>query len=1047
MIFRHFCFVFILLFFFLSSFAGCRPENLQNSIQSALLQLLSQGLGIHTSSNPIIPGRTLSLNGTRVPPVIGTVLDPSNSGTAIGIATENALIPNLILLYNTNGQPFAVDANGDGNLDYYICIGSDGNVTLNTGTNCTGGQVVILPTHGFDTNLDGVADNQILADIASDSTLPSSLISPSQGLYGGAQSITITCSDNVAPGDIVYTTDGSLPTYAPLNGKVTNPPHALFSIGGAGDGIYTVRYRCRDFAGNVENAQSATYQINHNIPIISLSGALSSAYISTNSGAINSANFSWQASQSGAYSIRLNATGCSDGTVLNSGTATANSTIASSVLASQLSLGSNSVYICVTSGLTGHLALSISRDDSSPSITPNPGAGTFGSSPQNVQLNCNDSSGCKVAYTLDGSDPGIDPITGNVTSGALYSGSSISLSNGSTEVRSIARDNAGNVSSIQSSTYVINSAVATITVNAYVPASKAINSNSSATVELDWQSSASGFYKIYVGSSATCSSGTLATGTNVGGSVTANSQVTSILDNSNFVNGSNTVLICVANASLDPQYGSFSTTIIKDSVLPTVSSSTPANNGLGITVAPASLTIQFSEAMDASLIPNSDSNLCPATAPSTPATITAYVYDGLSMNCTDVSVKYTWADTNKTKLVVDLSWVNYPENTKVLLTFPNSYIKDLAGNSIASDVSIGFTTTKDPKKFKVLKTNQITCSDINGNPVPCSGTGQDGEYSSSKNFTRSYSSPTSIGSGYITTDNVTGLVWKTCALGWEVQTGTPDTCVKNSPYPGPWPFYNDNSQTTPLYSAVNACSALNSSNYANLSNWRLPTAAELSTLPTYGSPGSIAIDTNAFLSTSSALASTYWINFWTGTAFLGDPYYSWAIGFGDGSSTTSVKPTGDSIFCVSSSSSSAAQISYTINKTASVNNGTVTDNVTGLMWQMCTDDGSSGTNCGTGAAVSYTWDMALARCNSLSLLGKTWRLPNINELRSIMDYSKANPSIDATYFPGTLSNYYWSSTSYAPSPSNAWYIHFNRGLVSAFAAKSSSSFYVRCVTN
>ncbi|PJZ48490.1 hypothetical protein CH362_14915 [Leptospira saintgironsiae] len=1025
-------------------FVNCGQENLQSSIQSALLQLLSENLGT-TTGNSILPGKSLSLNGTRVPPLVGTVLDPSNNGTTIGIATENASVPNLILLYASNNKPFAVDANGDGILDYYLCFGGSGSVTLNTGINCSGGQVVVITTHGFDTNLDGVADNPILSDIAGDSTNPSSLISPTPGLYGGSQSVTINCSDNVAPGNIVYTTDGSVPAFSPLNGKVTNPPRASFTVGGAGDGSYTIKYRCRDFAGNIESVQTAVYQINHNIPIISITSALSSAYLSVNSGSIQSANVSWQSSQSGSYSIRLNATSCSDGTVLNSGTATANTNISSTILASQLSLGSNSVYLCVTSGLSGHSLLTITRDDTAPSITPNPGAGTYGSSPQNIQLSCNDTSSCKIAYTLDGSDPSINPVTGVISNGNLYSGSSIGLSNGSTEIRSVARDSAGNISTILSSTYAINSSVATVTVNAYIPASKAVNSNSGSTVQINWQASLSGFYKIYIGSSATCNSGTLATGTNVGGTATANVQVSSILDNSNFVNGSNTVLICVANASLDPQYGSLSTTITKDSVLPTVSSSIPANNGLGIAVSPAALTIQFSESMDATLIPASDSNLCPSTAPTTPAAITAYIYDGLGLNCTDVSAKFTWADTNKTKLVVDLSWINYPENTKVLLSFPSTYIKDLAGNAIASDVNISFTTTKEPKKFPVLKTGQASCSDANGNPIPCAGTGQDGDYTS-KNTGRSYTGPTNIGAAYITTDVSTGLIWKTCALGWEVQTGTPNTCVQNtSGSLGPWPFYNDNSQTTPLLSAVNACSSLNLSNYGNISNWRLPTASELNTLPTYGSGSTPAINTTAFLSTSSGSLSTYWANYWSATSYFGDPYYSWATVFSDGSATTSVKPTSNGIFCVSSSNSHSAQISFTINKVAGVENGTVTDNVTGLTWQKCTN-GLSGTSCNTGSATGSTWTTALASCNALTLAGKTWRLPNINELRSIMDYSKANPSVDTIYFPGTLSNYYWSSTSYSPSPSNAWYVHFNRGLVSPFAAKSNS-YFIRCVTD
>lgn len=76
-------------------------------------------------------------------------------------------------------------------------------------------------------------------------------------------------------------------------------------------------------------------------------------------------------------------------------------------------------------------------------------------------------------------------------------------------------------------------------------------------------------------------------------------------------------------------------------------------------------------------------------------------------------------------------------------------------------------------------------------------------------------------------------------------------------------------------------------------------------------------------------------------------------------------------------------------------NGTVTDNVTRLIWQKQDDD------------TLRNWADAGAYCDSLTLAGYTdWRLPNEYELQGIVRYDLFNPAIDATYFPGTK-ELYW----------------------------------------
>ena len=112
-------------------------------------------------------------------------------------------------------------------------------------------------------------------------------------------------------------------------------------------------------------------------------------------------------------------------------------------------------------------------------------------------------------------------------------------------------------------------------------------------------------------------------------------------------------------------------------------------------------------------------------------------------------------------------------------------------------------------------------------------------------------------------------------------------------------------------------------------------------------------------------------------------------------------------------------------------NGVVTDNTTNLQWQ---DDVAS---------VSKTWSQAITYCETLSLDGRSdWRLPNKNELLSIVDYTKSNPAIDSTFVNITSSSY-WSSTTHSSNANHAWTIYFDGGYTYNYDKHNSR--YVRCV--
>lgn len=120
--------------------------------------------------------------------------------------------------------------------------------------------------------------------------------------------------------------------------------------------------------------------------------------------------------------------------------------------------------------------------------------------------------------------------------------------------------------------------------------------------------------------------------------------------------------------------------------------------------------------------------------------------------------------------------------------------------------------------------------------------------------------------------------------------------------------------------------------------------------------------------------------------------------------------------------------SYTINP-----NGTVIDNVTGLIWQQQDDN------------LTRPWAAAGTYCAGLTLAALTdWRLPTDQELQTLVNYGRTSPALDPAVFPGTDSSSYWSSTTSAASAGQAWSVDFYGGEVFDSYNKTNS-YYVRCV--
>ncbi|WP_411821731.1 fibronectin type III domain-containing protein [Leptospira sp. 'Mane'] len=439
------------------------------------------GLGGSTTnssgSKTLTPGQTVTFNGGQGN-VTGTVVDTDGDGVADAIVIDSSggnaggtTSPSLILIDSDgDGVPNGVDANGDGVIDYYITVGNNGSITLTTEPN-GGNQVTILPGQGFDSNGDGIVDNPILGQLANDTTLPTSLATPAGGTYPSAKTVTILCSDNIAPGNIVYTVDGTAPGFNPVNGTIKNPPSTSFTVGSEGNGTYSVRYLCRDMAGNLSTSHTDTYVIDSNVPNVTAS--LASLYVSNNGGAINSSLLTWSSNVSGNYSVRSGGTDCTDGSELSNGSITAAiSNTATTFTAGSLSLGNTTIRICVTNpnnGFTGSYALTITRDDTPPTVTASPTSGSYVTL-ISISLACNDTGGAgcdKIAYASGvGSaptNPAITGTSGNITSGSLYSSAIAATDQATTYIKYLARDQAGNTSTVGSENYIVDTTVPTPT--------------------------------------------------------------------------------------------------------------------------------------------------------------------------------------------------------------------------------------------------------------------------------------------------------------------------------------------------------------------------------------------------------------------------------------------------------------------------------------------------------------------------------------------------------------------------------------------------------
>ncbi len=330
--------------------------------------------------------------------------------------------------------------------------------------------------------------------------------------------------------------------------------------------------------------------------------------------------------------------------------------------------------------------------------------------------------------------------------------------------------------------------------------------------------------------------------------------------------------------------------------------------------------------------------------------------------------------------------------------------------------------------FPIPDTGQLRCYNEDST-MPCWDTstfyGQDAQYGfgdtprGEDRYTRDTATPGEP----VVSDIVTALAWQGCALGF-----SGDDCeVEGSPSTFTWD------------EALVECDDLE---WGGFDDWRLPDDFELGSLldlsdcdvDELGFQPGPCIDRDVFLG-----MSTFSLSFWSSSSYADNLDGAWTVDFYYAGQGVSNKSNVRFSRCVRGGLTADRQFDVLTFSGDRV----VDDSFTRLEWQGCAA-GLSGDNCADGIATEHTWEESLAYCEDLSWGGFfDWRLPDIMELRSIIDTRLAGPSISSQVFPAT-DDFFWSSTTDPYTLISALGVGLDGGVGAPF---KTSNQYVRCVRN
>lgn len=221
-------------------------------------------------------------------------------------------------------------------------------------------------------------------------------------------------------------------------------------------------------------------------------------------------------------------------------------------------------------------------------------------------------------------------------------------------------------------------------------------------------------------------------------------------------------------------------------------------------------------------------------------------------------------------------------------------------------------------------------------------------------------------------------------------------------------------------------------------DWRMPSAKELFSISNF-STGWPYVDTQYFSLTSERLTKheQYWSNnYYVGETRVGGQ----SAAFGVNHVTGHIKayPANRGGRIAGKHVRAVRGPRYGVNDFTDNGDGTITDNASGLIWMQ--NDSNE----------TMDWKAALKFAEAFELADHNdWRLPNVKELQSIVDYNysptasqpeKIRPSIDPLFVCTKTTNeagdsdygYYWTSTSARFTTGKpfffAWYVAFGRAV-------------------